>query len=759
MSLPTTLRLLALATLLAAAPLRAQDYTVSEPAKNKIVIDYAQNTNSDSGQWNSLYKKPAPAPTPEPAPSPEPTPAPTPVSTPTPAPTPEIEPLKPAQPVDQTVALSLSGPMDVAPATTPEPQPTPTPQPSPTPAPSPTPEPTPAPTPELKPIKTAIQESQSNAAPLPVVESPLPSTPSTPTGNVTINLIQKLVKRGILTQEEANEMIRQSEAEAEAVRAQSQTDMVAIAQAAAVQVAASSAPAGSDLPPSSPEDIRVTHIPQPVKDQIKEEIKLELATNRTSKEIGAALRLPKWVENAKPFLDIRVRYAGTYFPTGNAEGQFPNFNAINSSATPFNQSPDATIFAPQLNVNEDRNQYLLRMRFGADIAMGENFSSGFRIATGSNNSPTSTNQSLGLVNSGVQGGNFSKYAIWVDRAFIRYDAAYEDVIKGSVWIGRFDNPYFSTPLIWDDDLGFDGVAANLKANLTEGFQIFATGGAFAVYNTALNFSSAATGETFASYDKYLFGVQTGIDWKIGDDWKFKAAVAYYSYYNIEGQLSDPYIQYSSNDPGSTDQSRPAFAQKGNSYFPLRQVEFDPSGAQNNYQYYGLATEFNDLALTARLEYNGFEPVQVSVVSEFVSNMSFNKTDISNIGTNSPENVFSDNRVENNRAEVSLTDPLGAFEGSGIGWFGELRVGTPKLAKLWDWQVNVGYRWIGSDAVVDGFNDSDFGWGGTNMKGFTVGGFLSLSENVYLGLRWMGSESIAGPQLDTNIFYFEINSKF
>ena len=116
-------------------------------------------------------------------------------------------------------------------------------------------------------------------------------------------------------------------------------------------------------------------------------------------------------------------------------------------------------------------------------------------------------------------------------------------------------------------------------------------------------------------------------------------------------------------------------------------------------------------------------------------------------------------MENNRAEVSLTDPLGAFDGSGIGWFGELRVGTPKLAKLWDWQVNVGYRWIGSDAVVDGFNDSDFGWGGTNMKGFTVGGFLSLSENVYLGARWMGAESIAGPQFDTNIFYFEINSKF
>jgi polyhydroxyalkanoate synthesis regulator phasin len=81
------------------------------------------------------------------------------------------------------------------------------------------------------------------------VESALPSIPSTPTGNVTINLIQKLVKRGILTQEEANEMIRQAEAEAEAVRTNQRT-WYAIAQAAAVQVAASAAPAGSNLPPA-----------------------------------------------------------------------------------------------------------------------------------------------------------------------------------------------------------------------------------------------------------------------------------------------------------------------------------------------------------------------------------------------------------------------------------------------------------------------------------------------------------------------------
>jgi len=759
MSLPTTLRLLALATLLAAVQLHAQDYTVSEPAKNKIVIDYAQNTNSDPGQWNSLYKKPAPAPTPEPTPSP------TPVSTPTPGPTPEIEPLNPVQPVEQTVALSLSGPMDVAPATTPEPQPpptpespTPTPKPTPIPAgpsptpeiPAPTPEPAPSATPELKPIKAAIQESQSNAAPLPVVESPLPTNPSTPTGNVTINLIQKLVKRGILTQEEANEMIRQAEAEAEAVRAQSQTDMVAIAQAAAVQVVATSAPTGSDLPSASPDDIRVTHIPQPVKDQIKEEIKLELATNRTSREIANSLRLPKWVENGKAAFDLRVRYAGTFFPTGNdASGAFPNFNAINTGA-PFDTT--GTQFAPQLNVDQNRNQYLLRARFGMDFAMSENFSSGFRVATGSNNSPVSTNQGMGVANSATQGqgGNFSKYAIWLDRAFMRYDFAVTEAIKSTAWAGRFENPFFSTRLTWDDDLGFDGAALTTKANITENFALFGTGGAFVVYNTDFNFSSNQP-EKFASYDKYLFGGQGGFEWKIGDDLKWKTAVALYSFYNIEGELSDPYTPLTVNDASNTDNSRPSFAQKGNTYMAIRNITPDASndfGAINQWQYYGLATKFNELALTSQIDYDGFEPVRVSVVGEYVQNLAFNQGDINAIAVNNRSALD----------ENGLTD-IGAFDGSPYGWFVDLRVGTPALAKRWDWLLSVGYRWIGSDSVVDGFTDSDFGGGGTNMQGFTAAGFLSLSENVYLGLRWMGSESITGPQYDTNIFYLEVNSKF
>ncbi|MBJ7391767.1 MAG: putative porin, partial [Chthoniobacterales bacterium] len=58
---------------------------------------------------------------------------------------------------------------------------------------------------------------------------------TTPTGNVVINLINKLVERGVLTAGDARGMITQAQAEAETQKVQNESDMFAIAQIAAVQ--------------------------------------------------------------------------------------------------------------------------------------------------------------------------------------------------------------------------------------------------------------------------------------------------------------------------------------------------------------------------------------------------------------------------------------------------------------------------------------------------------------------------------------------
>ncbi|RZJ80509.1 MAG: hypothetical protein EON88_31910, partial [Brevundimonas sp.] len=266
------------------------------------------------------------------------------------------------------------------------------------------------------------------------LDSDLPATPQAeqpaagPSTSVTVNLIARLVDKGILTQEEATVMIQQAEAEArQALQAQQ-------AAAAAADIAA--------LPPApGPDDMRVTYIPEVVRNNMRDEIKQELMA-QAREEKWSGKRYPEWTEKFRPFGDLRGRYEGVYFGDGNDNtGAFPNFNAINTGA-PFDIS--GTQFSPQHNVDQDRERTRLRARLGTDIMLGDGFNGGLRVATGDSNSPTSPNQTLG-----GSGGNFSKYAIWLDRAFLSYDAGPGDGEELVFLLGRFDNPFLSTDVQWD----------------------------------------------------------------------------------------------------------------------------------------------------------------------------------------------------------------------------------------------------------------------------------------------------------------------
>lgn len=744
------------------APIAATTPVYLNTPTPKPLTDFTPTPASPVAEATPAVAEATPAPTAAPSAAPavaEATPAPTPEETPLDQRPAEVFP-NPAKP--QAVATSPTPAVAPAPATLDAAFPAPTAPPQPVAAidPQPIAEPVPvpqpvqtaaAPQPQAEPVPDVATAAESANLALPGAQDKRPASES-----VTINLINKLVQRGLLTKEDAKDMIAQAEAEAEATRAQAQADMFAIAQVAAAQAvsdqgAVAQAQAG---PAPSDSDVRVTYIPEPVKTQIKEDIKMELVneSRASGKPLlggpNVASFLPAWVNRVHPFFDLRLRYEGIFYPDGNdVTGAFPNFNSINTGQ-PFNTAGDQ--FSPQYNADQNRNRFRIRVRGGAEMDLTDNFTTGFRIATGETNSPVTTNQTIGLANNG-QGGQFSKYAIWLDRAYLKYELSAKDEDRSlSVIGGRFDNPFFNTPLIWDDDLGFDGAAMVARYQVFNGFTPWLVGGAFPVYNTDLNFSSNQP-QKFASYDKFLFGGQLGFDWSPAKDWKVKFGAAYYYFYNIEGKLSDPYTPQNINDAGNTDNSRPSFAQKGNTYMALRNIVPDASndyGTINQWQYYGLATKFQDFTLTARIDYNGWEPVQVSLLGEYVQNLAFDSSAINEIAVN-------------NRGAVDTTelDTIGDFEGSPYGWNIELRVGTPALAKAWDWYISGGYRYIGSDSVVDGFNDSDFGLGGTNMQGYTVGAAVALNPNVWLAVRWYGAENIAGPAYKVDVFQFDLNAKF
>ena len=582
--------------------------------------------------------------------------------------------------------------------------------------------------------------------------------PVTPSENVTLNLINRLVQRGILTKEDAGDLIKQAKADAQAASQQVEATHQLALQAAAAQQAAMDAAA----PPSSDQAVSVSYVPEIVKTEMRDEIKRDVMAAAQS-EGWASPHYPEWLTNFRPISDFRFRYEGDFFPSTNSistnsynQLDTINFNAINTSA-PFNisqangdQTPPLNF--PTYNTTENRQRLRIRFRFGADMNLGENFTSGFRIGTGQNGSPVSANQTLGSTGTyGQQGGNFSQYAIWLDRAFLKYEIGSDPDRLAAITFGRFNNPFFTpTTIMWANDIGFDGIAAQARYKIFKGFTPFVSAGLFPIYNTDLNYSST-TQPKYASYDKYLYAAQGGLDWKITKDIAFKGAVAYYYFQNAEGRVSTPQVAYSAADQFDTDASRPSFAQRGNTYIALRDIpaSIDNNfGTINQYQYFGLATPFHVLSANGRLEYRHWEPFVVSLSGEVDKNLAWNYNNIVNGGPPQLQGPI------NNPSSSG-----GGYGGGNTAWIMQMKVGSGALQKRWDWDFGVSYRYVESDAVIDGFCDSDFGGGGTNLKGFGVGGNLALSRNVFIGVSWLSATAIAGPQYKQDMILIDLNARF
>lgn len=555
-----------------------------------------------------------------------------------------------------------------------------------------------------------------------------------PSQNVTVNLINRLVKKGILSEEDAGELIKQAEADALTARA----DAVAVATQA-VQAAQ------AEEPPMTDDSVRVTYIPESVKAQMREQIKSEIMDKARDENWASPRLFPTWASRIKISGDFRLRTEGIFFPDNNDnEGAFPNFNSINTGA-PFDVA--GTVFSPQYNVDQDRNRLRIRARLALEADLSNGFTLGMRFGTGESNTPTSMNQSLGLAGNG-QGGNFSKYALWLDRGFLKYEYAKGPGSFGVV-AGRFDNPFFTASEIqWDDDIGFDGAALRGKYKVADAITLFGSGGAFPVYNTDLNYATNQPAK-FESQDKWLYAVQGGMDIKLAKQVNLKLAIAYYDFDGVEGKLSKPFVPLTTSDAGDTDATRPAFAQRGNTYRPLRNIiptVDNDFGTSKQYQYFGLATPYRNISLTGRLDLNYFEPVQISFLGEWIRNTAFERGAIDKIAVN-------------NRAAVGANGTA-PFDGGDTAWYAGVKVGKNAMEKAWDWNVALSYRHVESDAVIDGFNDSDFNvYGGTNTKGYVLSGSLAVSPNVWFNLRWLSANEIAGPPFKTDYLMLDLNGKF
>ncbi|MNX03945.1 hypothetical protein D3C86_335250 [compost metagenome] len=533
-----------------------------------------------------------------------------------------------------------------------------------------------------------------------------------------IKLIRGLIDSGALKPDAGQALLLEAQREAAAARP-------AVAAGIAAQ----------------PGDVRVPYIPQTVRDEIREEVKTSMMAQARAEGWAAPDQVPDWTQRLRVQGDVRVRNESRLYSDRNSdiEVDWARINAGNG----YDVNGNTNLGLPPLrNTREDRNNsWRIRARLGVVAELGEHTRAGIRLATGNDNGPVSSTQTLG--------GGLAKKDAWLDQAWLSWSP-----LKGlDVIGGRFGNPYWSTDTLFSNDLNFDGLAFKYATALgDDGLSVFATLGL-----TPLEYSSDGFPNTsqqkMKSENKWLNGVQVGADWQFGDQQKLRAALGYFDFRNIAGEYSQPCALYAGADHCSSDWSRPAFMQKGNTLMLLRNIALDPLDPANTPmpQYVGLASEFELLDLNLAWETPTFAGHALRVEGHGIKNLAFDRN---RMWTRAQGGI-----VTNLATAANATPGPQDIRSGDMAYMAQATFGQLALKQAGDWNVWLGYKRIEADALPDAYNDSNFHLGGTNAKGYYLGSSYMFDKNVWLTGRWMAAKEVTGAPQSIDVFQLEVNAGF
>ena len=147
----------------------------------------------------------------------------------------------------------------------------------------------------------------------------------------------------------------------------------------------------------------------------------------------------------------------------------------------------------------DLNQARIRVRFGIDGQLNEDFNAGFALATGALGNPTTTNETLTNA--------FDRKTIALDRGFITYNPVAHSWL--SFTGGKFAYTWQRTSATFDPDLNPEGFNEKFSFDFPGSVQNFTVQGIELLYNEA-------NGKTaLSSQDSYALGVQASARLQIG----------------------------------------------------------------------------------------------------------------------------------------------------------------------------------------------------------------------------------------------------
>jgi hypothetical protein len=415
-------------------------------------------------------------------------------------------------------------------------------------------------------------------------------------------------------------------------------------------------------------------------------------------DINSKVFKSDWAQRIRFGGDIRLRAQGDYYGNNNALVLDPN-------------DPNKL-----LNTTEDRERFRYRARLAVLASITDpqrteagRFEVGMRVATGNEKDPVSTNDTFG--------DYYNKDGIVLDQAYLKYTYKPSDALVFT-WIpqatltgGRIPNPFFYTDLVWDHDLGFEGLAVSILTDTSEDARLrgWLTAGAFPLQEVE-----------FSSRDKWLYGAQAGIEAKPVNDLTSKLGVAYYDYKHVVGKLNDP------ARPNEYDYTAPLFLQKGNTLFDI-----DPGSGIKP----ALASDYDLVNVTAQIDYARWHPIHVVLTGDYVKNIGFEKSQV--------------------RSKTGSDDVDARTDAYSFG----MQVGYPNIVNFGEWNVLLTFKYLEADAVMDAFTDSDFHGGGTNAQGWILGAGFGIYHNVWLTARWLTADEVSGPPLSIDVLQVDVNARF
>jgi len=203
-----------------------------------------------------------------------------------------------------------------------------------------------------------------------------------------------------------------------------------------------------------------------------------LQTQWQKAEKEKKLEVPSWLEGLKFSGDLRMRYEGIWIDPRAAK-----------------------------TTNEQRGRF--RLRFGFEKKVTDDFDIAFRLASGKDSDPTTTNQTFT--------DDFSKKLVWIDLAYGLYHPV---AVPGLVFgVGKVKNPYVNTDMMWSQDVNPEGAYESYKLKVGK-VEPFITLG-----------QQMLTDQTSLTPDANLLAYQPGVKVNFTENINWVSALAYYDFMN------------------------------------------------------------------------------------------------------------------------------------------------------------------------------------------------------------------------------------